>query len=150
MVRGFTAEFALELFTVRELFEVSSARAFASHPPASPAWAALKTIEADHDDLLDSIGERHQDFSELDDRFHRLVNDASRNRFFEGFYDVISLIFHYHYQWNKSDELERNKVAVTEHKTYIAALFSRDLVRIEAACRAHLASARKTLLASIG
>ena len=29
---------------------------------------------------------------------HRLINDASRNRFIEDFYDVISLIFHYHYQ----------------------------------------------------
>jgi DNA-binding GntR family transcriptional regulator len=59
------------------------------------------------------------------------------------------LIFHYHYQWNKADERERNAVAITEHLDYMKALQTRDPKRIEAACRKHLASARETLLRSI-
>ena len=62
---------------------------------------------------------------------------------------MISLIFHYHYQWNKIDERQRNEVALLEHLDYIEALFSRDPGRIEMACKSHLKSARKTLLASI-
>jgi len=59
------------------------------------------------------------------------------------------LIFHYHYQWNKADERERNAVAIAEHLEYMKALQTRDPKRIEAACRKHLASARDTLLRSI-
>jgi DNA-binding GntR family transcriptional regulator len=58
------------------------------------------------------------------------------------------LIFHYHYQWNKRDERQRNEVAIREHVEYIDALLSRDPSRIESACRTHLASARETLIRS--
>jgi DNA-binding GntR family transcriptional regulator len=149
IIRGFTAEFALELFEVRELFEIRSAKAFAKQPADASAWKALRQIEKEHRDLLAQINARYHDFSGLDERFHRLVNDASRNRFIADFHDIISLIFHYHYQWNKVDEKERNAVAIREHLDYIEALFTRNPDRIELACRRHLKSARKTLLASI-
>jgi DNA-binding GntR family transcriptional regulator len=149
IIRGFTKEFALELFEVRELFELRSALAFARQPIDAPAWGALRKLEQEHRTLLADIAKRYHDFSALDERFHRLINDASRNRFIEDFHDVISLIFHYHYQWNKADERERNAVAIAEHLDYIKALQTRDPQRIEAACRKHLASARETLLRSI-
>ncbi len=149
IIRGFTQEFALELFEVRELFEMRSALAFAKLPETSHVWAALKTLEREHGDLLRRISTRYRDFPSLDERFHRLVNNSSKNRFFMDFYDIISLIFHYHYQWSKVDEKQRNKAAVKEHLDYIVALSSRDPKRIEMACKIHLSSARKTLLASI-
>ena len=147
--RGFTTEFALELFEVRELFEIRCARAFAAQSPDAPVWRELKAIETEHRRLLRHINKRYRDFSALDERFHRLIYNASRNRFIEGFYDLISLIFHYHYQWRKSTERQRNEVAAREHLDYIEALYSRDPARVEAACRRHLTSARSTLLASI-
>jgi DNA-binding GntR family transcriptional regulator len=149
IIRGFTKEFALELFEVRELFELRSALAFARQPIDAPAWAALRKLEQEHRALLANIKTRYHDFSNLDERFHHLINDASKNRFIEDFHDVISLIFHYHYQWNKADERERNAVAIAEHLDYIKALQSRDVDKIEKACRKHLASARETLLRSI-
>jgi DNA-binding GntR family transcriptional regulator len=149
LFRGFTREFALELFEVRELFETRSAIAFATQPRAAPAWRTLAELEVEHRALLETLETRYHDFSDLDERFHRLVNDASQNRFIVDFYDVISLIFHYHYQWNKADERQRNQAAILEHLDYIEALFSRDPGRIEMACKSHLKSARKTLLASI-
>jgi DNA-binding GntR family transcriptional regulator len=147
--RGFTTEFALELFEVRELFEIRSAKTFAKQAADSPAWKTLKALEAEHRSLLAQIKTRYHDFSDLDERFHRLINDASMNRFMADFYDIISLIFHYHYQWRKADEKERNAVAIREHLDYIEALLTRNPDRIEAACRRHLKSARNTLLASI-
>ena len=149
IIRGFTTEFALELFEVRELFEIRSAKAFARQPDDSPAWIALREIEKEHRDLLAKIKTRYHDFSNLDERFHRLINDAARNRFVADFHDVISLIFHYHYQWNKVDERERNAAALGEHLEYIKALHGRNPDRIEQAARRHLKSARNTLLASI-
>ncbi len=147
--RGFTTEFALELFEVRELFEICCVRAFVAQAPDAPAWRLLRAVETEHRRLLRHIGTRYREFSVLDERFHRLVYTASRNRFMEGFYDLISLIFHYHYLWKKSTERVRNNVAAREHLDYIAALFTRDADKAEAACRAHLMSARRSLLASI-
>ena len=149
IIRGFTKEFALELFEIREMFETRSAIAFANQSENSSTWQSLRKLEREHRVLLKTISNRYQDFSDLDERFHRLVNNASNNRFIVDFYDIISLIFHYHYQWNKVDEKQRNRAAVVEHLDYIDALFSRDPQRVELACKSHLNSARKTLLASI-
>lgn len=150
IIRGFTKEFALELFEVRELFESRSALAFEKLSDSSPLWVELKLLEREHRALLRKISTRYHDFPDLDERFHRVVNRCANNRFFMDFYDIISLIFHYHYQWNKIDERQRNKAAIAEHLDYISALFSKNPRRIEQACKKHLNSAKKTLLASIG
>lgn len=145
VLQGFTGGFALELFEIREMFERRSAKAFAGLPDNSPLWLELRQLRAEHFALLGEIDARFQDFSNLDSRFHRLVNTAFPNRFIDGFYDIITLIFHYHYQWNKKDERERNEVAIREHLSYIDALLSRSRAAIVTACRMHLASAKQTL-----
>jgi DNA-binding GntR family transcriptional regulator len=149
LFKGFTEDFAMELFEIREMFETRSARAFAALPEASPLWRDLKALRKQHADLLRDIDTRYHDFSDLDNRFHRLVNAASPNRFINDFYDIITFIFHYHYQWNKRDERQRNAAALKEHIAYIDALLRRDRRMVEAACRAHLASARLTLMRAI-
>jgi DNA-binding GntR family transcriptional regulator len=149
LFKGFNETFALELFEIRMMFELRSARHFAELPNDSPLWEKLSAILQAHHDLIDSIDTRFHDFSALDNQFHRLVNQASPNRFIDEFYDVITFIFHYHYQWNKKDERERNLVAIGEHIAYIRALFSRDFPQVEAACRLHLASAKETLIRSL-
>ncbi|MDQ6436563.1 FCD domain-containing protein [Mesorhizobium sp. LHD-90] len=149
MFKGFTRDFALELTEIREMFELRSALAFVELGEASPAWVALDAMETEHVGFADAIALRYVDFSELDERFHRLIHNASRNRFIVDFYDVIAMIFHYHYQWNKADGRERNAVAVNEHLAYIDALKSRDRARVTTACQAHLKSARATLLRSL-
>ena len=146
--KGFTASFALELFEIREMFELRSAIAFAALPEDSPLWQRLDALRDEHVALLREVERRYHDFSDLDSRFHRLINSAAPNRFVEDFYDIITLIFHYHYQWNKHDERQRNEVAIREHLTYIEALLSRNISIVELACRAHLASAKETLMRS--
>jgi DNA-binding GntR family transcriptional regulator len=148
--KGFTSEFAEELFEVREMFELRSAHRFVALAADDPAWGALERIRQEHLVLLDEAESRFADFSELDERFHRLINDASRNRFIVSFYDLISMIFHYHYQWNKRDEKPRNIAAMREHLSYIDGLQSRDPARATESCRAHMTTARATLMASIG
>ncbi|CAG1002603.1 putative HTH-type transcriptional regulator LgoR [Rhizobiaceae bacterium] len=146
--RGFTPSFARELFEIREMFELRSARSLAALPETSPCWSQLEELRLEHLKLLDEIDERFHDFSDLDSRFHRLISSAAPNRFIDSFYDIITVIFHYHYQWNKQDERQRNEVAIREHLAYIDALFNRDIEIVEHACRVHLASARETLLRS--
>ena len=149
VLKGFTRDFALELTEIREMFELRSARAFAATSVDSPVWLELDRLEGEHHALLADIGRRYREFSELDERLHRLIHSASRNRFIIDFYDVIAMIFHYHYQWNKTDERKRNTVALEEHLAYIAALKSHDEARVDEICRTHLRSARETLLQSI-
>ena len=146
--KGFTRTFALELFEIREMFELRSARAFGGLPEASPLWQGLQQLRLRHLEILDSIETRFHDFSELDSAFHMFIHTATPNRFIDGFSDINALIFHYHYQWNKVDERQRNENAIREHLVYIDALLTRNQKLIDLACKAHLASARTTLLAS--
>ena len=148
LFKGFTEDFAMELFEIREMFELRSAQTLAALPPSAPIWNALAELRAEHHVLLTEIDERFQDFSDLDNRLHRLINAAVPNRFIDDFYDIITVIFHYHYQWNKRDERQRNEVAILEHLAYIDALFSQDPIRVRTACNLHLASAKNTMLAA--
>jgi DNA-binding GntR family transcriptional regulator len=148
MFKGFTPSFALDLFEIREMFELRSARAFAALSLSSPLWQQIEAIRNEHIQLLEEIDNRFHDFSDLDSRFHRLVNSAAPNKFIDDFYDIITLIFHYHYQWNKQDERQRNEVAIREHLAYIEALLSHSGAMTELACKAHLLSARETLIRS--
>ena len=149
VLKGFTPEFALELTEVREMFELRSAAAFAHLPDDHPAWSELNAIADLHREILADVDNRYREFSELDEKFHLLVHQASRNRFIVDFYDIIAIVFHYHYQWNKTNARQRNARAMEEHLVYIEALQSRDPAKIEGACRQHLKSARETLLQSI-
>ncbi|WP_137109326.1 GntR family transcriptional regulator [Rhodobacter sp. SY28-1] len=144
--KGFTARFAIELFEIREMFELRSARLAAALPEGDPFWSSLIDLRDRHVSLMARIERDFAQFPDLDSAFHQLINAAHPNRFIEGFFDIITLIFHYHYQWNKADERQRNAVALAEHVAYIDALVSRNPDRVEAACKAHLASARHTLL----
>jgi DNA-binding GntR family transcriptional regulator len=148
VLKGFTPGFALELFEVREMFELRSARAFAALPSDSLLRRQMETVRDEHLLLLREIEHRFHDFSDLDSRFHRLINSAATNQFIDNFNDIFTMIFHYHYQWNKRDERQRNEVAIREHLTYIEALLSGSIAMTELACRAHLASARETLIRS--
>ncbi|MBE7183458.1 MAG: GntR family transcriptional regulator [Methylobacterium mesophilicum] len=149
VLKGFTPSFALELAEIREMFELRSAQAFVALPKTDPIWAELARIEADHLALRGVIDTEFKRFSALDERFHRLIHTASLNRFIADFYDVIAMVFHHHYQWNKAGERARNGAAIDEHLAYIAALRAGDPDAVDRACRAHLASARKTMLESM-
>jgi len=144
--KGFTTSFARELFEIREMFELRSVRAFAGLEPTSPLWSRLCDLRTRHEALLGDIDTDYRSFSDLDSEFHRLINGVIPNRFIDSFFDIITMIFHYHYQWNKIDERQRNEVAAHEHLVYIDALLSRDVRRAERACAAHLASAKGSLM----
>lgn len=146
---GLTVEFVAELFDMREVMELRAVEHFVALPASHDAWKALDAIEKQHEALLADIESRYRDFQALDDRFHRLINGVAPNRFFSNIQGVMSMIFHYHYQWNKKDEKERNHVAVTEHLAYIKGLRSGEMSEAKAACHMHLRTARATLLASL-
>jgi len=149
ILTGFTTDYAVELSDFRTVLELNSVRHIVDLPPDHPIWARLDELERDHLALLTRIGQDFHDFSKLDEAFHAAINSVVTNRFVKEFQKVISLVFHYHFQWNKSDERLRNEDAIREHLSYIEALRSRDPEIAQAAGLRHLATSKKTLLTAL-
>ena len=146
---GFTADYAVELSEFRALLEVNAARTVSTLPKTHPIWAAIDALDYEHAQLLTRIDTDFHDFSRLDEKFHATISAVVKNRFVSDFQKVISLIFHYHYQWDKQHERDRNKAAIGEHRRIIAAMRCGDANAAQAAVQAHLATSKETLIASL-
>ena len=109
----------------------------------------LAQLIARHEQLGSVMPTHHKDFPALDRDFHAFLMGQLDNRFAQGFFDLVSLVFHYHYQWDKSQEMVRNEYAVHEHLDILRALARRDVTGAREAMRIHLNSARSTLLQAI-
>ncbi|MFY0616429.1 GntR family transcriptional regulator [Shimia sp.] len=148
-LEGFTEAFALELSEFRTILELNAVTQLVALPNTHPIWKKLDDLEARHHALLARIDVDYHAFSRLDEDFHVAINSVVKNRFVDEFQKIISLIFHYHFQWNKSDERARNECAIHEHLAYLDALRSRDPSRAESAARDHLATSSQTLVSSL-
>lgn len=149
VLRGFTREFAIELFDVREMFELRAFNAFLKREPNNDQYLSLLELEAEHAALIRDIDKEYLKFPRLDERFHRVFTDGINNRFVDDFFELVSLIFHYHYRWNKKDEKERNLKAAHQHMAVIKAVKAGNASRALEKFNAHLAAARRTLLNSV-
>ncbi|MET1411396.1 GntR family transcriptional regulator [Roseibium sp. HPY-6] len=149
ILSGFTAEFAIELSDFRLVLEMNAIRHLLSLPQDHEIWEKLKEIRAEHIALRKDLKKRYHDFSTLDGKFHATVNSVVKNRFVLEAQKLISLIFHYHYMWDKRDELERNAAAIEEHLEWIDAMLARDMNGSEEAALRHLRRSKETLLASL-
>lgn len=146
---GFTRDYAEELSDFRLVLETNAVRAFAKLPPDHAAWEELGQLRAAHQSLLARIAHDYHDFSPLDERFHAVVQSAVQNRFFAQFQKTISLIFHYHYQWDKTMERHRNEAAIAEHLAIMTALLAGDADAAERALVSHLRTSKQTLVSSL-
>jgi DNA-binding GntR family transcriptional regulator len=146
---AFDRAFAMELADVRQMFEFAAIDHFAQMAPDDPAHAKLDELIARHEQLGSAMPARHKDFPALDREFHTFLIGLLSNRFAQGLYDIVSLVFHYHYQWDKDEELARNQYAVHEHLDILRALARRDIAGARDAMGIHLNSSRSTLLQGI-
>lgn len=146
---GFTPDYAIELSDFRMVLELNAISQLVALPSDHSIWKELRHIQADHHALALEIDERFHDFSLLDERFHNMIGNVIRNRFTAEFQKVISLIFHYHYQWDKKLERDRNLAAIGEHLALIEALIDRDEQAALEAAKVHLRTSKQTLLSSL-
>ncbi|MFP3385273.1 MULTISPECIES: GntR family transcriptional regulator [Tritonibacter] len=149
MLLGFTKDFAIELSDFRSVLELNAVTQVAEVPVDHPVWAALAQLRQDHLALKNAIDTDFHEFSKLDERFHLAINSVVRNRFIAEFQKVISLIFHYHYMWDKTEEKDRNAAAIDEHIAIIDALEARDAEAARLAAQRHLRTSKTTLLSSL-
>jgi DNA-binding GntR family transcriptional regulator len=147
---AFDARFAEELADMRDMLELQAIEKLDHVVGNDPVWGAISQMRAKHDRLKPVMQHQYNEFPALDRQFHSLIIERLGNRFALGFYDVISFVFHYHYQWDRQDEMERNLNALNEHLAVLEALDERQVPRAAAHLRTHLATARRTLRAAIG
>lgn len=146
---GFTRDFAVELSDFRLILELNAVATLARLPGGHPVWPLLTRLEDEHRALAERIDDRFHDFSLLDERFHAAIWGVVQNRFVAEFEKVIRLVFHYHFQWDKADERDRNLAAIGEHLRIIAALRRGDEEGALTAARDHMRSSKQTLLSSL-
>jgi DNA-binding GntR family transcriptional regulator len=146
---AFDRDFAMELADVRQMFEFAAIERFGRLAPDDPAFARLNELIALHARLDSGMPTSHKDFPALDQQFHAFLIGLLNNRFAESFFNIVSLVFHYHYQWDKGSEVARNQYAVHEHLDILHALARRDIAGAREAMTIHLNSARSTLLQEI-
>ncbi|MES0882556.1 GntR family transcriptional regulator [Roseibium sp. SCP14] len=149
ILSGFTAGFAIELSDFRLVLEMNAVRHLLALPDDHEIWNKLQDLKREHEELRTDLASRYHDFSMLDGKFHATVNSVVKNRFVVEAQKLISLIFHYHYMWDKRDELERNAAAIEEHLDWINAMLERDVEKSEAAALKHLRRSKETLLNSL-
>ena len=145
---GFHAGFAAEVADMRWMIENAAMDRLQQRPDR--AWSQQVTaLLHQHRALQADIHARYLEFPALDRAFHLWIAGHLRNRFADDFYDVVSLVFHYHYQWNRIDERERNIVAMGEHLGVLEALSDSALEVARDRLRAHLTTSRTSLLRSL-
>lgn len=149
LLLGFTTDFAVELSEFRLVLELDAIQHVINCPIGHDIWPRLETLRLAHLDLEKRIGADYHDFSRLDESFHVAINSVVKNRFIVEFQKLISLIFHYHYMWDKQDEQARNAAAIREHLAIITALQSRNEEAALSAARRHLRTSTTTLLSSL-
>ena len=146
---AFDRNFATELEEVRRMFELAAVERVVTLAPGSPVFARIRELIAQHEALVAAAPDGLASFPALDREFHTLLIGHLNNRFAQSLNDVVSLVFHYHYQWDKREELPRNQYAVQEHLTILRALARRDRAAALAAMQTHLDSARRTMLNAV-
>ena len=146
---AFDTKYAEELGEVREMFELRAIERIGEMAPDDPAFARLRELLARHEALGREPAESHAEFPALDREFHTFLIGLLDNRFAENLNDVVAMVYHYHYQWDKRDEIPRNQYAVQEHLAILRPLVNGDAAAAQAAMRAHLGSARSTMLGAL-
>jgi DNA-binding GntR family transcriptional regulator len=146
---AFDLAFAEELYAMRRMLEIGAIDRLADQPNDANLWKEVKRLIASHREILADVDERYMEFPVLDHDFHSLLIEQTSNRFVREFYEIVSFVFHYHYQWNKSDEKERNEVALKEHLAILSAINDRDFSTAKKCLERHLNTARVTLVKSM-
>lgn len=148
-MQQFDKAYAEQLFELREMLETHAIQHFLNLPEHHPLWLQAKTLLERHRLLRDSVGDSYRMFSQLDRDFHALLLSAAQNIFFNQSLEIISVIFHFHYQWDETDLKQRNIIAIDEHMTILSALICRNDLDATRALRDHLNTAKQSMIRSI-
>lgn len=142
----FDEEFARELVSFRQMVEMRAITELLKLPKSHPVWSELSTLLVKHEEVRSDIENRFSEFPDLDRAMHLHIQQGAKNRFTSQFFDIVSFVCHYHYQWDKTGELERFTVAIDEHIDLLHNLLAHNTAGSIMSMERHLDSAEETLL----
>lgn len=142
----FDEEFARELISFREMVEMRAITELLKLPKDHPVWQELQGLLIKHQEVRADMDSRYLEFPDLDRALHLIIQRSSKNRFTQQFFDIVSFVCHYHYQWDKTGELERFTVAIDEHIDLLNNLITHNNAGAIMSMEKHLNSAETTLL----
>ncbi|WNC72812.1 GntR family transcriptional regulator [Thalassotalea psychrophila] len=142
----FDEDFARELVSFRQMVEMRAITELLKLPKHDLVWQELRDLLTAHEEVRDDIENRYHEFPDLDKALHYKIKQNSKNRFTNQFYDIVSFVCHYHYQWDKTGELERFTVAINEHIEILNNLVTHNTAGAIMSMERHLQSAETTLL----
>ena len=148
IMREFHDGFAAEVADMRELIEMAAMTRM-PHAGSAALTEAADAMIARNRDIEAGIARRYTEFAALDRDFHLWIIGFLNNRFAYDFFDIVSFLFHYHYQWDRNYEVERTRVAIAEHMTVLIALRSGAIDKAQHAMDVHLATSRRSLKAGL-
>jgi len=142
----FDEDFARELISFREMVEMRAITELLKYPKEHSIWPELQELLIKHQEVSQDMENRYMEFPDLDRDLHFLILKSAKNRFTQQFFDIVSFVCHYHYQWDKTGELERFTVAINEHIDLLNNLITRNNAGTIMSLERHLQSAETTLL----
>jgi len=142
----FDEDFARELVSFRQMVEMRAITELLNLPKDDPVWQELTELLAQHKAVRADMENRYLEFPDLDKALHYAIKKSSNNRFTNQFYDIVSFVCHYHYQWDKTGELERFTNAIDEHIDILNNLVTHNTAGAIMSMERHLQSAETTLL----
>lgn len=148
-MKMFDQAYAEQLFELREMLETHALNRFLNLPAHDDRWVEARALLDRHRTLRDTLARDYRQFAALDKAMHTLILSATNNVFFTQSLEIISVIFHSHYQWDESDLQQRNIVALEEHMAILTALLSRRDADAQCALHAHLETAKSSMVRSL-
>jgi DNA-binding GntR family transcriptional regulator len=142
----FDEEFARELVSFREMVEMRAITELLKYPKDHKVWQDLQQLLVKHQEVAQDMENRYLEFPDLDRALHFIILQSAKNRFTQQFFDIVSFVCHYHYQWDKTGELERFTVAINEHIDLLNNLITNNNAGAIMSLERHLQSAETTLL----
>ncbi|MDF7629224.1 GntR family transcriptional regulator [Erwiniaceae bacterium L1_55_4] len=148
-MKKFDQPYAENLFELREMLETHALTRFLNLPSSDERWIQARDLLDRHRAMRDTIASNYRHFAALDKEMHTLILSAANNPFFNQSLEIISVIFHSHYQWDETDLKQRNIVALEEHMAILTALISRRDVEALCALHHHLGTAKSSMIRCI-
>ncbi|WP_338559929.1 GntR family transcriptional regulator [Erwinia sp. E_sp_B04_7] len=149
LMKKFDRRYAEKLFELREMLETHALNRFLNLPAGDERWIKARDLLNRHREMRDTIASSYRMFAQLDREMHQLILSAADNPFIDQSLEIISVIFHSHYQWDESDLKQRNIVALEEHMAILTAIISRNDVEASCELHRHLATAKESMIRSI-
>lgn len=148
LMLSLSQESAYKIFELREILETHALSKFMNLPRNDPRWVEAKHLLNEHRDFRELVMRKAKDFSILDKKFHQLILSALGNNYINHLFDAISMVYHFHYQWDDKNIKQRNFIALDEHMTILSKIITGDDVGANLELTRHLMTAKKSITSS--